>query len=80
MVIEVFKTNVVDASEAGTLVDRIHASFQSCKANFDLEDCDHILRVVSDDIIHVRALIEFLHDCGYKIEVLSDDIPQLIQL
>lgn len=79
MVIEVFKTNVVDASEAGTLVDRIHASFQSYKANFDLGDCDHILRVVSDDMIHVRAVIELLHDSGYKIEVLSDDIPQLLQ-
>lgn len=43
--IEVFKTNVQDKHQAEMLLEKIHATFYPCSANFDLEDCDNILRV-----------------------------------
>ena len=45
--IEVFKTNVDDRVQANLLVDQIHQTYSDYKANFDLEDCDKILRVAS---------------------------------
>jgi hypothetical protein len=45
--IEVFKTNINCADKATQLVEQIHENFASYRANFDLNDCDRILRVVS---------------------------------
>ena len=45
--VEVFKTNVKDPHHAAMLIDCIHKSFDGYNANFDLEDCDKILRVKS---------------------------------
>ena len=79
MKIEVFKTNVLHADEAKMLVDQIHTSFTNYKANFDLEDCDHILRVACPANIHIPDLIRFLNDRGYNAEVLTDDIPEVLE-
>ena len=43
--VEVFKTNVKDQGVADKLIDQIHRIFIGYMANFDLEDCDNILRV-----------------------------------
>ena len=79
MKVEVFKTNVLRPDDAKTLVDEIHASFRCCMANFDLEDCDRILRIASQVPIEIPALIGLLNDRGFEAEVLSDDIPELLQ-
>ena len=42
---EVFRTNIEDRNHANMLIDQIHKTFIHYKANFDLEDCDNILRV-----------------------------------
>src|SRR6185436_12317587 len=47
MKVEVFKTNVADPERAKWLVDQIERNFTNCKVNFDLDDCDRILRVVT---------------------------------
>jgi hypothetical protein len=43
--IEVFKTNVEEAVQAEKLVDILLDHFPDNKINFDLHDCDKILRV-----------------------------------
>ena len=43
--IEVFKTNVKDKTQSQVLIEMIHSAFPTYKVNFDLEDCDKILRV-----------------------------------
>ncbi|SEL78246.1 hypothetical protein SAMN04488505_1021102 [Chitinophaga rupis] len=43
--VEVFKTNVQQAAHAEKLVSVLHQHFPGNKVNFDLEDCDRILRV-----------------------------------
>jgi hypothetical protein len=68
--IEVFKTNVKDRQHASMLVDQIHKTFGDYKANFDLEDCDKILRVKSPGSIQPSQLISLLKGFGFKAEVL----------
>ena len=74
--VEVFKTNVRYPDHANMLIDEIHESFMNYTANFDLEDCDKILRVeTSKGFIQVPRLIRLLKKFGFDAEVLSDDIP-----
>jgi hypothetical protein len=47
-VIEIFKTNVSDNGWAGKLVELLCEHLPGCYVNFDLDDCDKILRVEGD--------------------------------
>ena len=72
--VEVFKTNVKDPHHAAMLIDCIHKSFDGYNANFDLEDCDNILRVKSaSGFIQAHVLIDLLQDLGFIAEILPDD-------
>lgn len=76
--IEVFKTNVKDPDHASMLVDQIHNTFRHYTANFDLGDCDNILRVVSSNgHIQTSHVLDLISNFGFQAEVLSDDIPQV---
>ncbi|KIC95745.1 hypothetical protein OI18_05585 [Flavihumibacter solisilvae] len=73
--IEVFKTDVRDAENAKLLVDRIHRQFDSYRCNFDLADCDNILRVLcTRDTVEAAEIIEFLRSHGFTAEVLPDEL------
>ncbi len=72
--IEVFKTDVTDRSKAGMLVHLIHRAFPGYRANFDLQDCDHILRIKSETgLVEVHLLIRLLEDKGHQAELLPDE-------
>jgi len=74
--VEVFKTNVNEYSKAEDLLQKIHRDFEHCQANFDLEDCDKILRVESRlKTIDPSEFINLLKESGYLAEVLPDTIP-----
>jgi hypothetical protein len=69
--IEVFKTNVEDRDHANMLVDQIHKVFEDYNANFDLEDCDRILRVkCATGSVQPSLLINLLEGHGFSAEVL----------
>ena len=71
--VEVFKTNVTNPDQANRLIDQIHHACREYKANFDLEDCDHILRVKSaTGRIRSSFLIDLLKNAGFRAEVLPD--------
>ena len=71
---EVFKTNVRRKEQARMLIRQIQKAFCDYKANFDLDDCDHILRVKSKgEIIHSSSLIDLLQHLGFHAEILPDD-------
>ncbi len=68
--IEVFKTNITCPEKAKQLVKQIHQNFAAYKANFDLHDCDKILRVVygsaekpSQDFIQWLNNLDALQKC-----------------
>jgi len=43
--IEIFKTNVQNNRAANFIISLLQNDFPDCKINFDLEDCDKILRI-----------------------------------
>jgi len=75
--VEVFKTSVQDQDVATRLIDLIHTAFIGYKANFDLQDCDNILRVKSlTGPVESAELIDLLKELGYNAEILQDEIKQ----
>jgi len=67
--VEVFKTNVDQTEHSEMLIDQIISRIPNSQINFDLEDCDKILRVEAEDI-SIRNIIEILNQNGYYAEVL----------
>jgi hypothetical protein len=78
--VEVFKTNVTDPADAALLVAAIHKVFLSYRANFDLDDCDHILRIKSySGHINPFPIMVVLKEFGFDAEPLPDAAQQGVQ-
>ena len=75
--VEVFKTNITDSHLARLLVHEISRNFTGYTANFDLGDCDRILRVKSVGTIESAQLISLLNSHGCYAEVLAGDDDSL---
>jgi hypothetical protein len=74
--IEVFKTDVNDRDSARRLIDRIHKTFDYCEANFDLDDCDRILRVKGiRSEREVFTILSLVKEQGRYAQILPDDDP-----
>ncbi|MBF4494471.1 hypothetical protein IRZ83_18285 [Flavobacterium sp. JLP] len=67
--IEVFKTNVQEVDQSKMIVGKLLEHFPNSIINFDLEDCDKILRIHSSSISN-KKIIELLDSYGYQCEVL----------
>lgn len=79
--VEVFKTNVDDQVDAMILVDHIHENFPDYEANFDLEDCDKILRVkAATPFVQVDRIIRMLANMGFVADILPDEKPSIVQI
>jgi hypothetical protein len=73
MMVEVFKTNVVDREVADQLIQHIQTHFTQYMASFDLDDCDRILVVKSThEEVQPIKVIELLRSYNYSAEVLED--------
>lgn len=68
--IEVFKTDVREPAQATRLVDLLLARFPDHKINFDLSDCDHILRIEGDGFT-TRAVQSLLKEQGFACSILE---------
>ena len=68
--IEVFKTNVVKQSQAKTVLKILQENFNDFKVNFDLADCDKVLRVQGTSI-SPEEIIKLVKAYGYQCEVLD---------
>ena len=62
--IEIFKTNVQKKSDSNYIISIIKQQFTDCKINFDLEDCDRILRIEGGRF-NPKQIIEHLNLQGY---------------
>jgi hypothetical protein len=67
--VEVFKTNVHERRHAEALTRNLLQQFPLLKVNFDLEDCDKILRVEGKNI-QPDPIIELVNGEGYQCNVL----------
>jgi hypothetical protein len=68
--VEVFKTNVEDLAGAAMLVGLLQKLITNSRVNFDLEDCDKILRIEGLDI-STQLVIGILEDHGYLCRLLE---------
>ncbi|MDH7461843.1 hypothetical protein QEG73_11165 [Chitinophagaceae bacterium 26-R-25] len=68
--IEVFKTNVKRRKESEILLLLLSRTFPSFKINFDLDDCDKILRIQGNEV-HPVQVVELVEKNGYQCEILE---------
>lgn len=72
--IEVFKTNVTNSEQATLLILALKKFFPEYRGNFDLDDCDKILRIESSGgPVYAFEIIDFLKDLNFEAEILPDD-------
>ena len=67
--IEVFKTNVEEMEQSKMIVAKLLEHFPNSTINFDLEDCDKILRIHAVSISN-PGIIALLNSYGYHCEPL----------
>lgn len=72
-IVKVFKTDVQDQVVARHLILFLQQTFSYCRINFDLDDCDKILRIESQRESIEEAEIQLLiARYGYHCEPLQD--------
>ncbi|WP_341835983.1 hypothetical protein WJU16_24480 [Chitinophaga pollutisoli] len=77
--VEVFKTDVDSTASARRITAAIMEAMEGCRANFDLEDCDRILRVCRDSgTVDAEAVIALVRKHDYSAVVLEDIVTQSI--
>jgi hypothetical protein len=67
--VEVFKTNVMQTNESHAIIEKLLEKFPGSNINFDLEDCDKILRVENAFVPKVKIVL-LLNSYGYHCELL----------
>ncbi|HDZ14559.1 hypothetical protein LCGC14_0993210 [marine sediment metagenome] len=73
--VEVYRTNVATQKQAKFVLEQLLKIFPEYLINFDLEDCDNILRVESvSGKIEVVRIAALLNDIGFFAMVLPDTI------
>ncbi len=66
---------------ADKIISEIHKTFVGYQANFDLEDCDNILRVKSvTGSLECTHLSCFLKELGCDAEILEDEIKESVPI
>jgi hypothetical protein len=68
--VEVFKTNVRGVRKAKLIIQKLAEEFPKHKMNFDLSDCDRILRVQGENILE-HKIISIVTALNYKCEILE---------
>ena len=69
-VVLVFKTNVLKSKEAKALLNKLLQQFPTHQINFDLEDCDKILRVQGTQVSS-QEIIDILNNCNFQCSILE---------
>ncbi|OSZ73778.1 hypothetical protein CAP36_17390 [Chitinophagaceae bacterium IBVUCB2] len=68
--VEIFKTDVQKKSQSKMLNCILSEAFPSFKINFDLSDCDKVLRVEGENVTAQRIMI-LVKQQGFTCEVLD---------
>jgi hypothetical protein len=68
--VEVFKTNVQKKAQSKMLLCALSEVFPWLKINFDLSDCDKVLRVEGDNMESFR-IMTLVKEFGFMCEILD---------
>jgi hypothetical protein len=68
--VEVFRTNVQKKAQSKKLICILSKAYPSFKINFDLSDCDKVLRVEGENM-EASIIMIFVKEHGFTCEVLD---------
>jgi hypothetical protein len=75
--VQIFKTNVDDQQLADRILKKLRSHLPVYLFNFDLEDCDRILRAESADVpVEVNDIITIVTDLHIEICLFEDDYQE----
>ena len=67
-----FKTNVNEKQQAELILKAIHHEHSCYVANFDLQDCDKILRIkAANGVVMTEPIIMLINRLGYRAVLLE---------
>lgn len=69
--IEIFKTNVQNKTQAKRIINLLEKVFSEATINFDLTDCDKILRVDGITKSYSQTIVNDLNILGFTCEILN---------
>lgn len=70
--VEIFRTNVMNNIAATAVIEVLARSIRSAKINFDLDDCDKILRVeFIGGYTDTFVIMDTVKNLGFEIELLE---------
>jgi len=72
--IEVFKTDIVNSFDAYRILRLLHTAFPGYNVNFDLEDCDRILRIAASEAVDTEGVRTLMETEGFSVSSLSEDL------
>jgi hypothetical protein len=68
-IVEVFKTDITSTAESSRLVALLQRKYPDARINFDLDDCDKILRIKGT--VQNQEVVAVLNENGYSCTVLE---------
>ncbi len=68
--VAIFKTNVTDFSKADEIISMLSHHLPGCKINFDLQDCDNVLRVKGNNVSPTQ-IIQLVSSAGAVCTLLD---------
>lgn len=68
--VEIFKTNVEEPAQANKIIDLLLEHFPGNRINFDLHDCDKILRVEGNDLMPEK-IVNIVMGKGFQCDILE---------
>lgn len=72
-IVQIFKTDVQDQKDAKRIILFLHQNYSHCKVNFDLDDCDKILRIESQlESVKESTVQLVVAGYGYNCEPLQE--------
>lgn len=70
--VKIFKTNVQNDKDSAKIATALLTQYPLYKINFDLEDCDKILRVEADQCgIETDNIIMYMVGFGYRCQEIK---------
>ena len=71
-IVQVFKTNVQNLQDARHIILFLRRNFSHCRINFDLDDCDRILRIESrKESVQESEIRSLMAGYGFHCEPLQ---------
>lgn len=70
-IVEVFKTNVGNQHLAEKILSELNQLYPDYRINFDLEDCDKVLRIESQNDVDILGVLNYMKNNNVHIAVME---------